>query len=60
MVKLRLLKDYKIVISDNTLKVFKDNNNLTVEMQAKNIAIAEYDSFVDISSNLPVEEKLVN
>nr|DAU12207.1 MAG TPA: hypothetical protein [Caudoviricetes sp.] len=35
MVKLRLLKDCKIVISDNTLKVFKDNNNFTVEMQAK-------------------------
>lgn len=59
MVKLQILKDCKIVISDNTLKVFKDNNNFTVEMQAKNIAIAEYDSFVDILSNLPVEKKTI-
>ena len=49
MVKLQLSHEGKIVIFNNTLKVFKNNNKLEFEIQAKEIAVAENDNYIEIS-----------
>lgn len=50
MVKLQLLKDSKIIVYNNTLKVFKNDNNLALEIQTKDIQIVETDNHVEIST----------
>lgn len=43
------LREGRIVISDNTLKVFKNNNKLEFEIQAEEIVVIENDNHIEIS-----------
>ena len=49
MVKLQLSHKGKIVIFNNTLKVFKNNSKLEFEIQAKEVAVVENDNYIEIS-----------
>ena len=48
MIKLQLLKNNKVIVSDNTLKVIKNNNNLLFEIQTGNVKIVETNNGVEI------------
>lgn len=50
MVKLQLLKDSKIIVYNNTLKVFKNDNSLAFEIQMKDVQIVETDNHIEIST----------
>lgn len=49
MVKLQLSHEGKIVVFNNTLKVFKNNKKLEFEIQAKEVAVVENDKYIEIS-----------